>query len=536
MPLRRLRTWTWLPVLAPLVVFWPRITGGGLYGDDWLSRSRRLEYGLEEMLITRFLEDPIGHRALQFPYLIGVDAVFARSTTLQMLWTVLTAGLLGVLVTILLRRFGVPAWAAACTAALGVIFPYATITKIWIGAHSVHVSISLAIVGLLVALRGLERPGRGARIAHHAGALVLFWMSLSLYELALPVICAGGILYFVASRRALGAALRWAADLALVGAWYLAIRSTTLIDPAPDFALFDRLGTIFVDGTRNLAGAFVPFLAAETDAAGAPLYSGAHFSAAAGLLAFGLVVALAIGLVATGRLRGWGVGILIALAAGFAGWLAIVPSVEYYRPLPFDAPALRINALAAFGLAGVVVACAGAAGAAAGRWAVTAVLLAVIAVTYARHDRSEITLWNAATDEQLRVVAAVRAAYGGEGPPPGRVIFLTDNREFIADDAEVFHTSWSLRGALKTAFRDFTLEASPRRAAAQYECRPDGFGAYHLQFRQGREDPVPRYGSVDLVSVEQRRVWHIADRRGCERALAEAGLPAATAPPVPGTT
>jgi hypothetical protein len=537
--------WICLPPLAVLLVFLPRITGGGFTSDDWSNRSLAEHHGPLDQL-SEFWGSPLQHRVLHLPYTSLYSNAFGDHAWLYILWGIVTAGLLGVAVALLLRRVGVPTWIASVIGALGVIFPYSSITKIWITAHVGHTSTLLALIGIGLGIRALSRPSMRAFAAYRAAAMLAFLLSLDLYEIALPVVCASGVAYWLVARRddlpMRRVALSWGLDLLLVAVWYLAIRDDTIVGGASSGSLPARLGDIAIDGGRVLAGAFVPFLAPEQRPDGAPLYSGAHFSAGAAVLAVVLVLAVAavslwVGMRGPGPRSAarWGAGIIIALAAGYAGWLALVPAADFYRPVPASAAANRINVLAAFGMAGVVVCTVGALAtlvAAAWRRAPRAFVpvavglaLLLVAGAYARHIGSEINVWNQASQAQQRTLAGVRAAYGPEGPPPHTRVFLTDNQEFIADGAEVFFNSWGFPAALRLEFDDFSLTGAPHRAAAWYRCSEAGMVPYYLQFKykQGTQAFTP-YGRLDFVSWQQPRVWHVTDRASCVAAVSEAHL------------
>lgn len=548
---RALSPWLLAPALLPFVFFLPRITGGGWTVDDWSNRQNMVASPFGDAW-AGFFDEVVGHRVLHIPYVSLYDAALGGHETLYLIWMVLTACVLAVLVALLLMRLGVPAWASAATGTLGTLFPYSTITKIWFTAHVAHIGIGLAVVGLLLAIRGLGSERRGRRVAWHAAALVAFFVALQIYELGLPLIAASGIFYGVALHAA-GQSLkpravlsRWAADLALTGLWALKVMSDgPAFAEKGDRSQLERIEAVFTDGTQVLLGAFFPFLADERSPTGQVWNSGAHFSPTEGLLCLALVVGFAAALIAAPRfsarsksltarsLRFWGLGIAAGLVVGFASWVAIIPANDYYRPVPLDAGANRINAMAGYGLAGAVVATAGALGLLAAlirhRRAnyvgigLTTLLLIAVLTSYVRHNRTEIRTWNEASTEQRRILDRVRAAYGGEAPASGTTVFLTDNKTWIGDGAEVFYSSWTFESALRLTFGDRTLEGRGHRVGALYACQEGGLAAYYLQYRQGRGD-VPRYGQVDLVSVEQQRVWHIDDRKSCERSVPEAGL------------
>lgn len=567
------------PVLVPLLVFLPRITGGAFTIDDWSNRAI-MTLTDRQVIIDAFLDDPISHRALHLPYVILYDEILGSHQRAYLLWGVLTAALLGVLIAVLLRRSGVPAWAASAVATLGVIYPFASITKIWATAHVGHVTGALAVGGILVALRGLRARGRAARVLFHGLALLLFLLSLNLYEIALPIVCAGGVFYLLAVHRFdpapedrrvatllrtyRPALVRWIADLVLVAAWYSSLSSTDIAKDT-EYSTSERIGQILGDGAHNIGGTFVPFLKQDTREGVTTVYSGAWLTSSLTIAVVVAVVLFALLCLVlpwlVGRsdalrreravtVRRWGLGILVAIAAAYAGWIAIVPANAYYRPLPYDSAALRVNVLAAFGLAAILVSTVGGLaallrllaprrGATAGV-ALVAVALLATAIVYTRHIRAEITLWNTASTEQIHVLGAVETTFDDAPPPPGSTVFLTDNRNWVDDGAEVFHNSWGFRSALRLLFEDPSLEGVPFRDTGTYQCRPDGLAAFGVQYQYGQPDAgVAPYGRTILVSTREHRKWALRDRRSCRRALKAAGLPevpASAETPALGTT
>ena len=148
--------WICLPPLAALAVFLPRITGAGFSSDDWSNRTLAERAGPLDLL-SEFWGKPFDHRVLHLPYVSLYSNVFGSHAWLYVAWAVLTAALLGVAIALLLRRLGAPTWIASSIAALGVIFPYSSITKIWITAHVGHVGTLLAVIGVGLGIRAISR-------------------------------------------------------------------------------------------------------------------------------------------------------------------------------------------------------------------------------------------------------------------------------------------------------------------------------------------------------------------------------------------
>lgn len=554
------------PLVLPLLMFWPRITGGGFSGDDWANRATMMHSHFGTVM-QPVLDHPIGHRVLHAPYVWLYSAVFGSHQHWYLFWGVLTAGILGMLVAVLLTRVGVSKWAASAIGALGAVYPYATMTKLWFTAHVGHITGALAVGGVLIALRGLEQHGRLRRVLYHAAALACFLLSVEIYEIALPIVCASGLFYLAFTERARSAhgvpsgetivqrfrpaVLRWTIDVAVMVAWYLSL-SSTAIPRAEAFSLADRLQLIFVDGARTITGSFIPFLADENVPGIGVVYSGAWFGNTITAFVVEAVCVFALACIAVPtiakrfsdgvatadarRIRLWGLGIAMAIVAAYAGWLSIIPTTDYYRPVAYDAPAMRINVIAAFGLAAIVVCTIGAlveitrvlfarrhplSGPALG-----AVLLAAVTMAYARHDRSEIGLWNQASDEQARILRTVADVFGGKPPLHGTVVLLADSRGYVANGAEVFYTIWSFRGALQTVYDDNSLDGLGFRDGAKFQCRRNGLAPFGIGYKYAdpAAQPAPYARTTVILSLKKRKKWEVTTRDACRQAVTAAGL------------
>lgn len=552
-----------IPVLTSLVVFWPRITDGGFTIDDWSNRATLLHSTWHDQLSV-FLHDPIGHRTLAWPYASVYNIVLGDHPRLSILWAVVSAGVLGTLIAQLLFRCGAPRWAATAVGTLGAIFPYATVTKIWFTAHFGHISGALAVVGVLLALRGLRSTAPAARVAWHVSALVLYLASLLLYEIALPIVV-GSLAFYLAAirfnrhrsqshqdstsgeppyRRAV---IRWIVDLAVVGLWYSQLGKTRFANP--DFSLVDRVATIGSDGLRNIAGSFAPFLAVESRPGQPIAYSGAWLSNSLTAVIVGAVITLAVLCIiapAMAKRNGptrlgeqarralpWGVAILVAIVAAYLAWIPILKATDYYRPLPQNSAALRVNVIAAFALAAVVVSTIGALvevltvlsrsekQARSMQAAAISLALVAVAVPYCTHARSEIRLWNSASAMQRKILDSIRLMFDGK-PPSGTTVMLTDTPAHLADDAEVFGASWTLRGALQSEFNDPTLDGVAHHPAETVFCARGHVLPFNVQYWNDREPTArPKYDKTYFVSISDLKSRRITDVRSCEEAAEE---------------
>ena len=84
-------------------------------------------------------------------------------------WTALCAVALSSAFYVFLRFFAVGRLEAFVAAALTLVFPYSSSTRLWSGVSSMTITIFLYLVGTLLVLRALSRPSRHAMLLHVIG-------------------------------------------------------------------------------------------------------------------------------------------------------------------------------------------------------------------------------------------------------------------------------------------------------------------------------------------------------------------------------
>jgi hypothetical protein len=199
-----------LALLAGLI-FSVHIRQGGFYYDDWSQSSAALFHadGPLNLLLPTYINP--GNRPLLLAYLsIAHDLLGLHQHAYVALTTVAALGP-SLALFLVLRMVGLERLHSGVIAVLVLLFPYADATHLWFQASNSDVTITLYLLGVAMALKGLGHRGR-ASIGYHVGALGFYAASLMFYETAATAILATGILYWwYAGRRA--ALPRWAADI-----------------------------------------------------------------------------------------------------------------------------------------------------------------------------------------------------------------------------------------------------------------------------------------------------------------------------------
>ncbi len=549
-----------LPFLAALVMFAPRILHGGFVSDDWFNRITVFTTDWSDALHSVFVS-PSPYRGLLGTYFYAYTQLLGSDPRWSFLWSISMVGLLGALIALLLWRCGMPRWAAAAVGVLGVIFPYSTITKLWFSAHFGHTSGALAVGGLLLAIHGFGRKNKFARIAVHAGALLLYAAALMIYEMPAPLILASGLFYFAAlardrrehdllatlRERWRAIAARWACDLVLFGLWLLGAMNSPF--RAASSSSGARLKAIGTDGLDTIAASFLPFLTQKSRYSQPVIYSGAWMDGWLTLTIIAAVVAVALAGIGTwfwrrspqnARIAIWGCAALVSFAAAFWMWSVIFKANNYYRPLPFNSAGLRVNLMAGFAIASIIVCTAATLGAFAGklagprrRWvepAVIALLLLAVLGSDVRHNRAEIKIWNQASTLEKQVLAAIKDAFPAGKPPAHSTVLLLGVPTYIADDAEVFGAAWTFRAALRAVNMDPTLSGIVPGATLSVLCADRGMAPFGVRYwdpgepvRHGPDGYVP-YDRLYFYNYPERRLQLVGSRQNCQRLSDAAGL------------
>ena len=499
-----------------LLVCAGHIRHGGFYYDDWgvLALGRFPPAG--GLLHGLWLY--YGQRPAQVLYYAAFDGLIGAHAAARLAVAAAMVVLQASLLYVLLRRVGMRIWEAFACAALCLAFPFSDSVWLWGILSLTSFAISAALLGVILALRALERRGARALLLH-ALSLALFVVSILSYEVFAVAGCLAGLLYV----RAVGLARakrRWALDVIAILATLLLARAVLPIDvatPSRTQSLAGALahaGLIAAAGARTLGAALLPL-------AGVGPWIGA------GVLAATLLVAACMyrSPRAPAELGRWlafaAAGLLLAVAA----WAVYVPAPDHY--LPSAAGTVnRVNALAAIGIAVLVYSAlmllahmlARVAGLRFAPAVVASALAVALCGAYALRTAGDVRAWDAAAGDQRTVLADLHAAL--PRPPAQAVIFAYDAPLRVGPGVPVLNTTLDLTSAVRVSYARPRLSAVPI-AAGDLRCgaaAPSSAGVPGV------------YGHAYVVDVRARRAVDLRGPAQCASLIARASFASRSAP------
>jgi hypothetical protein len=484
------------------------VTRGGFYSDDW---SNAANYRFADP--PRFwssvsdLEGVLGGRPILALLLPIPHAIFGTDKGLQLALALVLGVLTSGCFYALLRTLSMAPLHATAIAILVLLFPWSDSIRLWATASVNSVAVCLFLVGLIVALRGLERPGRGG-VAMHVVADILFLLSVLTYEVAAAAALLAGLLY-IGRAPPVTVARRWAADVVVVIAALTYSLSTTVATRHVG-TIGDRvgdLGTFLRESLLLLVSSLLP-----AASLGRLVQAGVLVLVAA-IICFAVLRRRRDGGQELGEWLRW---ILIATVAIGAAYFMFLGSHLHPRDPGIDT---RINVFAGLGfclLAYAIVATAShlLLGAGSRAAALTIVAAAAIAIGYGIRVGDDERAWELASTRQQEVLKVV----GDElAPlPHGGTVIAFGFASQAAPEVPIFNKSWDLRGALQLDFNDPALRAYPVYEGVKLRCAPgrlivDGGGDY------GRYGA--RYVSLFFLDVPMSSSEEIKTSSACEAAL-----------------
>jgi hypothetical protein len=482
------------------------VLNGGLYGDDWGNFAEyRFSHAPRYLTAVHSQVVNLGGRPILAALLPVPSALFGLHPSLHIAFGVLLVVVTSLCFYVLLRVLDFERLDAAAMAALALIFPWADAIELWPTASVNTVAVIFFLVGLLVALRGLNRPGR-AGVAMHAAAALLYLMSVLTYEVAGAAAMLAGLLYLrrATPRRAL---LRWGVDVVVVtaGLTYSLIRTSPV----------RHVGTL----EQRIAD--VPQMARQSLALFAsalvPLGKADHV-----LRPIVVVVVVAFVVVVVARVwRGkdesrWlfvGLGSTVAIAAAYFMFLGS-------GLLPLDpATGTRTNVFARFGYAALVYAVVAAATQLVVRTRqaaklTTLAVVALIAVGYSIRLAHDESAWARASRLQGNVLDAINDEF--RHLQPGTTLATFDFPAEVAPGAPVFVATWDLTGAVRVERHDPTLNAFPIYATVTVRCQANQI-VIHLPGSRGTA--TADYSKLFFLDVATGRTARVTSASSCTRAL-----------------
>jgi hypothetical protein len=483
---------------------------GGFYGDDWGNADAyRFAHPPRYWTAVRSEAALLGGRPVLAVLLFVPHAVFGVHPAAQLALGVAIAVATSLCFFVLLRLLRLGTLDAAAIAALALLFPWADSAELWPTASINTAAVFFFFLGLIVAILGLRHGGRGGA-AIHAGAAVLYLLSVLTYEVAGAAAALAGLVYLRRAplRRALP---RWAVDVVTVisGLTYSLLRTSAVRYVATVHNRVTDVGAMTRQSLRLLASALVP---ADT----IPHIRMAIVGAAALLLAS--IIVRVIRKRATAHSRLWlRVAIVSGIAIGTAYFMFLGSGLHPLDP----ATGTRVNVFARFaysslvyalvaGLAGMMTEGQGRRGV--GARALTLAAVVAIAFGYGIRLHADESAWVRASRLQKELLAAT----DGRFPhlDRGTTLATFDFPAEVSPGAPIFVATWDLTGALQIERRDPTLHAYPVYQRVQLRC-----DARQLVIRLpgSRGSAAADYGKLYFLDVPTRRAARISDAGSCRR-------------------
>ena len=496
------------------VVFGPHVRDGGFYSDDWAAAA---EYqagageGVVEALAGATNPTLLAFRPLLALVLPLPHALFGLDPRGHLALAIVLGVLASLCLYVLLRTVSIERLHAGAIAALVLVFPWSDATRLWPTASANNLALCLYLLGAVVALHGLRHAGRRGR-ALHAGALCLYVLSVLTYEVAALAILAGGPPLYALCSTWSRALWRWPWDVVAVGAALALVALNTPRELRAPGELLARAWMFADEGLALLAAAALPFGSLPRLAVLAAMAVVIGASAA-------LARTLAPGDPERAALRRW---LCVALAGALAivlGYAMFVPGEDHYSPLK-DGLSNRINLLAAIGHVTLVYAVAvlGALlvartwGGVPGRTAalaLPAIAAGALALGYASEVRVHMAGYFRTTDYQDRLIALIRAEVRA---PSEATIYTFGQRVYTAPGLASFR-HWDLKGAVRVALADPTLDAYPIYPGVEWAC---GASSMHPRSRfYSAEQSLSAYGKGVWVDLASGRAVLVRSRAQC---------------------
>jgi hypothetical protein len=516
---RRMRAREIAIVTAGLVVlcavaYGPHVFDGGFYWDDWQLAARARFPPLH----SPDYEGPIdlvllGYRPVLALLLPATHAVLGPHPAAHILFGLALNVATMVCFFAYLRELDVPAVPAGLMACLALIFPWSDSMRLWSTAAINTVGVILYLLGTIASLHGVRAtdPRRRRKLAILGVTLIV--LGVLTYEVAAAAALLSVFLY--AREIPWRAAVRrWAVDVVAVvaAAAWVAIHTPRTTEPFGE--MIDHGVDIVGESARLLALAVEPF--------GTP---------PRGVVLIPLVLLVAVAVVVWARagaedprrdaLRRWLVITAAAAIGVLASYALLVPADSHYRPM---APGVinRINLLAGLPYSVLVVALAMLVGILAlgrgprrawGPVALATCLTAVVGAGWLHRTIDDRRDWDRAAARQEAVLDAIERSVP-RGLPPGAVLYVFGELQYVAPEIPVFSVSWDLKGAARLRL--------DKRDLAAYAIAPGGF----IACRRDRVEPLgyayddansAPYGKAYFVDVRVPRAVRIDSQATCER-------------------
>ncbi len=502
-----------LLVVLAAAVFGAHIRKGSFYYDDWANAAIATYppkpgfWGVFEVFWQR-----TGFRPFAVPYTVVRLEVLGLHQHAQIAWAVFLAVLMSLALYRAFTELRFERIHAGLIAGLVLVFPFSDSTRLWTMTATASLVIALYLVGLVLALRGLEETARRTRVLYHAGAVACFMGAVSTYETVATVALASVVFYLLRTtwRRALKLFTVDAIAIGAVLVWELSQSKINMANSANGGAV-SHARLIFNQGLQILTKSGLPF-GAPSEALVLGLLGGALVLG--GLLWWRLPRADS----ARPELARWLLVVIGGLAFAGVAWAVYIPANPYYSPLT-EGLGNRVNVVAAIGLVTAAYGVAMLVGTlvvrglrAPPRWSVAFGLVAalVLGVGYVRYVRTDESAWDLAARNEGIVLQTLRQQL--PHPVADSTIFTFGHPNEVAPGVVVFASSWDLNGAVELLYHDPSLNAYPLRPGSAITCGPKLL--YPIGEGYGPAFGKP-YGLAYLVDIGGKRVVSPSNQTQC---------------------
>jgi hypothetical protein len=499
------------------VAYGSHVIHGGFVHDDWAFLADAKFHSFTDTVALNRVST--GNRVLHAYYLALVHRVFGTHMHAHLAWITFLAVLMAFSLYLLLRNLKVARLHSLAVVSLTLLFPAASASRLWITAAAPQLAISLYLLGVVVALRGLRARAYRA-VALHAVAVSMFVASLLLYEICAVAVLASVALYSLrAPWRA--ALLRWPADVLAVVVTLVYMNSGRVQTVVP---LRDQV----VHAIK--IGAQAAFLLLSVGIPGGRSRLSSPVVLAMGAFAIAALAVVALAVAAWLRLdRGsalrseigyWLAFTVAGLTTMAVGYAMFVPAGSYYSPLSAGI-ASRVNILAAAGyvivLYGLLMLAASLvfrgrhgsqlqiAVAVLGTLLLGGVYMQQLGVEKSGYDRS----WAL----QNRILHVLRRDV--RPPAQGTTLYAFKVPQDTAPGVPVFGASWDMTGAIRVLWRDYSLFAIPDTTLTGISCKASGVKPSGILYATYSS----RYGHSLFVDASTGRSVMITSRSACRQQL-----------------
>jgi hypothetical protein len=520
--LRELLFVGFLLLLLAIAVFSTHIQKGSFYYDDW-ANAELATYPPNHGLwgVFEAFWHVTGFRPLLVPYTVARLKILGLHQHAQLAWAVFLAVLMSLALYRALIALRFERIHAGLIAALVLVFPFSDSTRLWSMTATASLVVALYLVGLVLALRGLEETERRPQVLYHAGAVACYVAAVSTYEAVATVALASVAFYLLQTtwRRALA---RFAVDALAMGAvlvWELSNSEINTANSA-NGGMVSHARLIFNQGLQILTKSGLPF--------GAPSET-LVLGCLGGALAIGGLLWWRLPRVDPARaaLARWLIVAVGGIAFAGIAWGVFIPANPWYSPLT-EGVGNRVNVVAAIGLITAVYGVAMLVGTlvvrglrAPAHWSVAfgvAVAL-VLGVGYIEHVRVDESSWDLAARDEGIVLQTLRQQL--PHPVASSTIFTFGHPNEVAPGVVVFASSWDLNGAAELLYRDPSLRAYPLLPGSAIVCGPKQLSPVGGGYGPAFSEP---YGRAYLVDIAQRRVVAPRNQAQCN-AVAKTFIP-----------